>query len=109
MLNGIKLFMERKDINIEELNDEGLITSLAFLMDVTAHLDNLHKELIGKDRLITDMHDNIKAFEVKLQLWEKQLKLHNLVHFPYLKFPDTVFAQSIHKYSQSFSFALRRV
>jgi hypothetical protein len=58
--------MEKKDRNIEELNDEGWITDLVFLVDVTGHLNYLNKELQGKDKLITDMYDNIKVFRVKL-------------------------------------------
>jgi hypothetical protein len=45
--------MEKKGRNIEELNDEGWITELVFLVDVTGHL-NLNRELQGKDKLITD-------------------------------------------------------
>jgi hypothetical protein len=63
LLNEIKLFMEKKGRNIEELNDEGWITDLAFLVDVTGHLNNLNKELQGKDKLITDMYNNIMAFK----------------------------------------------
>jgi hypothetical protein len=75
--------MEKKSRNIEELNDEGRITDLAFPMDVTGHLNNLNKELQSKDKLTTDMYVNIKAFKVMLQLGENQLKLYNLVHFPH--------------------------
>jgi hypothetical protein len=35
--------MEKKGRNIEELNDEGWITDLVFLVDVTGHLNNLNK------------------------------------------------------------------
>jgi hypothetical protein len=72
-------------------------------VDVTDHLNNLNKELQGKDKLITDMYNNIKAFRVKLRLWEKQLKLHNLAHFPHLKSLDTIFTKRIQEYSQSIS------
>jgi hypothetical protein len=47
--------MEKKGRTIEELNDEGWITDLAFLVDVTGHLNNLNKELQGKGKLITDI------------------------------------------------------
>jgi hypothetical protein len=103
LLNEIKLFMEKKGRNIEELNDEAWVTDLVFLVDVTGHL-NLNRELQGKDTLITDMYNNIKAFRVKLQLLENQLKLHYLVHFPRVKTPDTNFPERIPKYSQSFFF-----
>jgi hypothetical protein len=84
------------------LDDEGWITDIAFLVDVTGHLNNLNKELHGKDKLITDMYNNIKAFRVKLRLWENHLKLRNLVHFPHLKTLDTIFPERIQKYSKSF-------
>ena len=38
----------------------------------------------GKDILVTDMHTNITAFEVKLRLWETQLANSQLEHFPRL-------------------------
>jgi hypothetical protein len=101
LLNEIKLFREKKGRNIEELNDERWITDLAFLVDVTGHLNNLNKELQGKDKLITDVCNNIKAFRVKLRLWENQLNLHKLVHFPQLKSLDTVFPERIKEHSQS--------
>jgi hypothetical protein len=96
--------MEKKGRNIEELNAEGWITNLAFLVDVTGHLNNLNKELQGKDKLITDMYNNTKAFRVKLRLWENQLKVPNLVHFPQLKSLDTIFPKRIQKYSLSIFF-----
>jgi hypothetical protein len=58
--------MGKEDRNIEELNDEGWLTNLAFLVDVTCYLNNLNKELQGKDNLITNMYDNIKTSKVKL-------------------------------------------
>jgi hypothetical protein len=85
LLNEIKLFMEKKGRYIEELNDEGWITDLTLPVDVTGHLNNLNKELQDKDKLSTDMYNNIKAFRFKLRLWESRLKPHNLVHFPHLK------------------------
>jgi hypothetical protein len=38
VLNGIKLFMESKGRSIEELSD-GLISALAFLVDMTGHIN----------------------------------------------------------------------
>jgi hypothetical protein len=36
-----------------ELNDEMWISDLAFLVDVTGHLNSHNRELQGKDKLIT--------------------------------------------------------
>jgi hypothetical protein len=68
LLNEIKLFMEKKGRNAEEFFDGEWITDLAFLVDVTGHLNKFNKELQGKDKLISDMNVNIKAFKVKLRL-----------------------------------------
>jgi hypothetical protein len=63
-------------------------------------LNNLNKELQGKDNLITNMYDNIKTSKVKLWLWENQLKLRNLLHFLHLKSLDTIFPEHIQEHSQ---------
>jgi hypothetical protein len=70
-------------------------------VDGTGHLNTLNKELQGKDKLITEMYDSIKAFNVKLRLWENQLKVHNLVHFPHFKSLATIFPECIKEYSRS--------
>jgi hypothetical protein len=68
---------------------------------VTGHLNTLNKELQGKDKLTTEMSDSIKAFNAKLRLWENQLKVPNLVHFPHLKSLETIFPECIKEYSRS--------
>jgi hypothetical protein len=70
-------------------------------VDVTSHLNTLNKELQGKDKLITEMFYCIKAFKVKLRLWENQLQVHNLVHFPRPKSLETIFPERIQEYSRS--------
>jgi hypothetical protein len=93
--------MEKKNKIIEELDDEGWISDSAFFVDVTGHLNTLNKELQGKDKLITEMFDSIKAFKVKLRLRENQLRVHNLVHFPHLRSQETIFAECIQEYYRS--------
>jgi hypothetical protein len=87
--------VEKKGRSIEEVNDNERITGLGLLVAVTGHLNNLHKELQSKDKLIAERYDNIKALEVKTQLCETQLKLHNFVHFPHLKSLDTTLFKNI--------------
>ena len=41
---------------------------LAFLTDITSHLNDLNVQLQGKDILMPDMVSRITAFEVKLRL-----------------------------------------
>jgi hypothetical protein len=44
------------------------------------------------------MYHNIKAFQVKLHLWEHQLKLHNLVHFLHLKSLESICPELLQQY-----------
>ncbi|XP_064109642.1 general transcription factor II-I repeat domain-containing protein 2B-like [Macrobrachium nipponense] len=43
----------------------------------------------GKDQLINEKFSLIKGFQIKLRLWESQIRNQNPVHFPTLKNHDT--------------------
>ena len=58
---------------------------LAFMVDITQHLNNLSKMLQGCKRLVTQYYDTIRAFKLKLSLWETQLSGDDTAHFPCLK------------------------
>jgi hypothetical protein len=70
-------------------------------VDVTDHLNTLNKDLQGKEKLITKMFDSIKAFKVKLRLWENKVNVYNLVYFLHLKSQETIFPERIQEYSRS--------
>ena len=53
--------------------------------DITAHLSDLNWKLQGKNKLITQLYDDIKCFITKLSLWKSQLSCKNLAHFPNCK------------------------
>uniref|UniRef100_A0AAR2IK74 SPIN-DOC-like zinc-finger domain-containing protein n=1 Tax=Pygocentrus nattereri TaxID=42514 RepID=A0AAR2IK74_PYGNA len=80
--NEICQFMDSKGTDATILRDEKWKCELAFLADITAHLNALNLQLQGCDRMITDMYDAVKVFQVKLLLWEKQMHQSNLPHFP---------------------------
>lgn len=46
---------------------------LAFLVDATEHINNLNKMLEGRNKVVTQDYDSIRAFKLKLSLWEMQL------------------------------------
>ena len=69
----IALFLEEKNVSAEEFRDEEWITKLAFLTDITSHLNSLNFKLQGSNRLINELYQDIVAFEKKLQLWESQV------------------------------------
>lgn len=75
-------FMDSKGKDSAVLRDDKWKCELAFLADITAHLNALNLQLQGSDRMITDMYDTVKAFQVKLLLWETQMHECNLPRFP---------------------------
>ena len=80
----IQQFMEGKGNPIAEFNDAEWISDLAFLADITSHLNELNSRLQRKGQLINCMFDHVKAFQVKLSLWENQINNKNFTHFPIL-------------------------
>ena len=73
--------MIHKDKQIRELSDVHFIHNLAFLTDITGHLNELNLKLQGSDQLVTEMYSHILAFERKLDLWKSQIKVKNFIHF----------------------------
>jgi hypothetical protein len=55
--------LEKKTVNIEELIDDRWITDAVFLVDVTGHLNNPNEELQHKNKLTTNMYDNIRPWK----------------------------------------------
>lgn len=77
-------FLEAKGFEFPQLRDPQWCQDLAFLVDLTAHMNQLNTQLQGKELLVSDMVAKVKAFQVKLMLWEKQLQARNFTHFAQL-------------------------
>ena len=74
--------MVSKNKFVAELNDENWLTYLAFLVNFIAPLNELNISLQGKNQLINTMCiQTITAFQMKLKLWQAQIKAHNSMHF----------------------------
>ncbi len=80
----IAQFMEQKGKPVAELDEPDWLTDLAFLVDITEHLNVLNVNMQGRNKLVTEYYDSVHAFQMKLALWEMQLSQHNPVHFPCL-------------------------
>jgi hypothetical protein len=69
--------MDMKGKPLPEFSDEDWISDFAFLADMTQHLNDLSLQLQGRNRLVNDIFAHVKAFQVKLRLWEIQLTKQN--------------------------------
>lgn len=73
-----------KEKNSKVLRDEEWKYELMFLVDIIARLSVLNIQLQGRDRMICEMYDASKSFQVKLRLWggaTTQMWQLNLFHF----------------------------
>ena len=78
----IKFFMEQREKPNAELDDECFLNDLAFLADVTEHLDQLNTKLQGTNQIVSLMYDHVRAFTCKLVMFCSQLEKFDLTHFP---------------------------
>ncbi|XP_051017308.1 general transcription factor II-I repeat domain-containing protein 2B [Acomys russatus] len=84
-LEEIDSFMSSRGKPVPQLSSRDWILDLAFLVDMTTHLNTLDASLQGHPQIVTQMYDFIRAFLAKLCLWETHLARNNLAHFPTLK------------------------
>nr|XP_037846454.1 general transcription factor II-I repeat domain-containing protein 2B isoform X2 [Chlorocebus sabaeus] len=84
-LEEIDSFMSSRGKPLPQLSSIDWIRDLAFLVDMTMHLNTLNISLQGHSQIVTQMYDLIRAFLAKLCLWETHLARNYLAHFPTLK------------------------
>ena len=78
-------FMLENGRDVKELKNSEWVQDLAFMVDITDHLQFLNKQLQGRNKIATELYDAIRTFKLKLQLFENQLAARNTFHFSALK------------------------
>ena len=81
LTDEVAIFMDMKGKHIPALKDKSWLCDLAFLVDVTTHLNEVNTNLQKQGQLVQEQHGHIKSFELKFRLWESQLKAGNTYHF----------------------------
>ena len=81
----IEIFLTEKGKIQEAFSDSDWVFCLAFLSDITDHLNNLNLRLQGNGKLVSDMFTEVKSFENKLDIFMKQFSDENFIHFPCCK------------------------
>lgn len=66
----------------KKLEDPEFLVQLAFLTDLTNHLNILNSSLQGKNQTISDLLSIINGFRSKLKVFKQTLEDKNLIHFP---------------------------
>lgn len=79
----LKTEVTRDTTEIEEkFQSYEFLSELAFLTDITFHLNELNLNLQGKNQNITDLFGNLTEFCSKLELLKEQKEKNQLIHFP---------------------------
>lgn len=99
MKEEIGLFMASKDADISELGDPKFNSDLAFLCDLTSHMNDLNTHLQGRTKVVTNMFDAIKSLKCKLLLWKTQVEVGNFAHFLSLQSLENVKNDDMKKYA----------
>lgn len=78
-------FLKKKGQPIAEMEDESWLCDLAFLVDITTHMNHLNTRLQRKGQYANEMYGHIKAFLNKLRLWKAHIQKGDLSHFQTLR------------------------
>lgn len=70
----IDQFLKENGWPLHDLSDPLWLADLAFLVDLTHHLNTLNKNLQCNKQLVSHLYAHMKAFCVKLRLFETQLQ-----------------------------------
>ncbi|XP_076308511.1 general transcription factor II-I repeat domain-containing protein 2A-like [Tachypleus tridentatus] len=84
-LNEIRFFMHEKGQGFPQLSDLAWLNNLMFFTDFISHFNALNTKLQGVGKTAERMFCDIKAFERKLQVFEKDIEGGELKYFPNLK------------------------
>ncbi|XP_076314661.1 general transcription factor II-I repeat domain-containing protein 2A-like [Tachypleus tridentatus] len=84
-LNEIRFFMHEKGQDFPQLTDVAWLNNLMFFTDFISHFNALNTKLQGVGETAERMFCDIKAFERKLQVFEKDIEGGELKYFPNLK------------------------
>ena len=84
----IHIFLNIQDISCDfskEMKNDELIFHFEFALEIIEKLNERRTKLQGKGVFGHELHLKVKAFQLKLRLFAKQLNEKNIAHFPLLK------------------------
>jgi hypothetical protein len=81
MMLETEMFTEEKGKVVVELSDEKWLRDLALLCDISHYVNGLNMKLQSLQKLISDMFGAVRAFEIKLKLFQKRLENVSLYNF----------------------------
>ncbi|XP_076060038.1 general transcription factor II-I repeat domain-containing protein 2A-like isoform X5 [Oratosquilla oratoria] len=84
-LDEINLLLTNQQITFQEMYDIMWVCKLMFFADFCKHLNDLNGRLQGSGKTLDIMFDEIKAFEMKLGVFKRDVDTEKFRYFPNLK------------------------
>lgn len=97
LLPEICTFLDSKGKREPELEDPCWITQLAFLTDITCHLNTFNLKIQGRDKLSNNMLNAIRAFQNKITAL--YIPDREFIHFPKLRAVTTNYPSLLEHFS----------
>ena len=88
---------------VEFLQNNEKMEIVAFLSDITCHLNDLNLKLQGKNNTVCILMSAIRAFQRKLEIFKIDIQEEGLLHFPKLK-SQASGTQMVKRFFAHFSF-----
>lgn len=76
---------QKKQADLYYVSDEKFALDVAFLADITKHLNSLNLKLQGNNKVLPVLLNDVSAFQEKLSLYQDQLGDNDFTHFPILR------------------------
>ena len=81
----IKIFLATQKQTYPELEDEKWLAKLMFLVDITAHLNELNLRLQGSGQTVICLFEEWKGFISKLDVYTRDIQTASFLYFKHLK------------------------
>ncbi|KAL0152649.1 hypothetical protein M9458_052372 [Cirrhinus mrigala] len=82
-LRGSK--QKKAETHLSRILDDNFMADACFLSDIFKHLNDLNLGLQGRDKTVIDLVEQMRAFQVKLDLFANDLSTGRMLHFPTLR------------------------
>ena len=75
---------KKSETHLNRMLDDNFIGDVCFLSDIFKHLNDLNVGLQGRDKTVIELVEQMRAFQVKLDLFGTDLSTGRMLHFPTL-------------------------
>ncbi|CAH1106332.1 unnamed protein product [Psylliodes chrysocephalus] len=100
-------FIEMKEKALPQICDPTCLCDLAFLVDITKHLNDLNLNLQKQGQLVNQLYNHVISFQNNIRLWETQMRSKHCFHFSMLSCHENIesyrYAEELKLLSEQFT------